>query len=92
MTPKGLVFDSSLDKGRPYDIRLGTGQVGPTHRVRVQGLMQAVPSQQSSSALHARSGRTFGQSARLSTLAASCHSRFYFLVSLPAVQAGGPRA
>ena len=27
MTAKGQVFDSSLDKGRPYDIRLGTGQV-----------------------------------------------------------------
>ena len=27
MTGKGLVFDSSLDKGKPYDIRVGTGQV-----------------------------------------------------------------
>ena len=28
MTEKGVVFDSSLDKGKPYDIRVGTGQVG----------------------------------------------------------------
>ena len=26
MTPDGRVFDSSLDKGRPYDIRVGSGQ------------------------------------------------------------------
>lgn len=28
MTSKGKVFDSSLEKGKPYDIRVGTGQVG----------------------------------------------------------------
>lgn len=28
MTPTGRVFDSSLDKGKPYDIRVGAGQVG----------------------------------------------------------------
>ena len=27
MVPNGKVFDSSLEKGRPYDIRIGTGQV-----------------------------------------------------------------
>eukprot|EP00877_Chromochloris_zofingiensis_P001012 jgi/Chrzof1/10911/Cz05g16240.t1 len=27
MTPAGRVFDSSLEKGAPYDIRVGTGQV-----------------------------------------------------------------
>lgn len=27
MTPDGKVFDSSLDKGRPYDLRIGSGQV-----------------------------------------------------------------
>ena len=27
MTPEGRVFDSSLDKGRPYDFRVGAGQV-----------------------------------------------------------------
>ncbi|KAK9823119.1 hypothetical protein WJX72_000404 [[Myrmecia] bisecta] len=29
MTPNGRVFDSSLDKGSPYDIRIGAGQVIP---------------------------------------------------------------
>jgi hypothetical protein len=28
MTPNGKVFDSSLDRGFPYDIRVGAGQVG----------------------------------------------------------------
>lgn len=27
MTPNGRVFDSSLDRGFPYDIRVGAGQV-----------------------------------------------------------------
>ena len=27
MVPNGKVFDSSLEKGHPYDIRIGTGQV-----------------------------------------------------------------
>lgn len=27
MTPDGRVVDSSLDKGRPYDLRIGAGQV-----------------------------------------------------------------
>ena len=27
MTPNGKVFDSSLDRGFPYDIRVGAGQV-----------------------------------------------------------------
>ena len=27
MTPDHRVFDSSLDKGRPYDFRLGSGQI-----------------------------------------------------------------
>lgn len=27
MTPAGKVFDSSLDKGAPYEIRVGGGQV-----------------------------------------------------------------
>ena len=27
MTPDGRVFDSSLDKGRPYDLRIGADQV-----------------------------------------------------------------
>ncbi len=27
MTPNGRVFDSSLDRGFPYDIRVGSGQV-----------------------------------------------------------------
>lgn len=26
MTPSGKVFDSSLTRGAPYDIRVGTGQ------------------------------------------------------------------
>ena len=26
-TPQGKTFDSSLDKGKPYDIRVGAGQV-----------------------------------------------------------------
>ena len=26
-TPQGKIFDSSLDKGKPYDIRVGAGQV-----------------------------------------------------------------
>ena len=29
MTPNGRVFDSSLDRGFPYDIRVGSGQVRP---------------------------------------------------------------
>ena len=29
MTPDGKVFDSSLDRGRPYDLRVGSGQVSP---------------------------------------------------------------
>jgi len=29
MVPNGKVFDSSLEKGHPYDIRIGTGQVIP---------------------------------------------------------------
>lgn len=29
MTPNGRVFDSSVDKGKPYDIRVGGGQVIP---------------------------------------------------------------
>lgn len=28
MTPNGRVFDSSLNRGFPYDIRVGAGQVG----------------------------------------------------------------
>lgn len=27
MTPNGRVFESSVDKGKPYDIRVGGGQV-----------------------------------------------------------------
>lgn len=27
MTPEGRIFDSSLEKGHPYDIRIGAGQV-----------------------------------------------------------------
>lgn len=27
LTPQGKVFDSSLEKGRPYDVRIGSGQV-----------------------------------------------------------------
>lgn len=27
MTPDGRVVDSSLDRGRPYDLRIGAGQV-----------------------------------------------------------------
>ena len=27
MTPEGRVFDSSLDKGYPYQVRVGAGQV-----------------------------------------------------------------
>jgi len=27
MTPNGRIFDSSLDRGAPFDIRVGTGQV-----------------------------------------------------------------
>ena len=30
MTPNGRVFDSSLDRGFPYDIRVGSGQVSST--------------------------------------------------------------
>ncbi len=26
MTPEGRIFDSSLDKGYPYQIRVGAGQ------------------------------------------------------------------
>jgi FKBP-type peptidyl-prolyl cis-trans isomerase len=28
MTPSGKVFDSSLNRGAPYDFRIGAGQVG----------------------------------------------------------------
>lgn len=28
MTPEGRVFDSSLEKGYPYQVRVGAGQVG----------------------------------------------------------------
>lgn len=31
MVPNGKVFDSSLEKGHPYDIRIGTGQVSIIH-------------------------------------------------------------
>ena len=31
MTPNGRVFDSSLDRGFPYDIRIGSGQVITMH-------------------------------------------------------------
>jgi len=31
MTPNGRVFDSSLDRGFPYDIRVGSGQVTAMH-------------------------------------------------------------
>lgn len=27
LTPQGKVFDSSLEKGRPYDVRIGSGQI-----------------------------------------------------------------
>ena len=27
MTTQGKVFDSSLEKGHPYDVRIGSGQV-----------------------------------------------------------------
>jgi hypothetical protein len=27
MTPDGRIFDSSVEKGKPYDIRVGAGQV-----------------------------------------------------------------
>ena len=30
MTPSGKVFDSSLTRGAPYDVRVGAGQV-PAH-------------------------------------------------------------
>ena len=30
MTPSGKVFDSSLTRGAPYDVRVGAGQV-PTY-------------------------------------------------------------
>ncbi|KAL6758552.1 hypothetical protein V8C86DRAFT_2591345 [Haematococcus lacustris] len=29
MTPSGRIFESSVDKGKPYDIRVGSGQVIP---------------------------------------------------------------
>ena len=32
-TPQGKIFDSSLDKGKPYDIRVGAGQVCTKDRV-----------------------------------------------------------
>ena len=32
MTPNGRVFDSSLDRGFPYDIRIGSGQVTAMQR------------------------------------------------------------
>ena len=38
MTPKGKVFDSSLEKGRPYDVRIGSGQVG---RLLLHNIMHA---------------------------------------------------
>lgn len=27
MVPNGKIFDNSLEKGRPYDVRVGAGQV-----------------------------------------------------------------
>lgn len=30
MTPEGRVFDSSLEKGYPYQVRVGAGQVSDT--------------------------------------------------------------
>lgn len=36
MTPEGRVFDSSIEKGYQYDIRLGTGQV-------IEGLSEVRP-------------------------------------------------
>ena len=29
MVPNGKIFDNSLEKGRPYDVRVGAGQVCP---------------------------------------------------------------
>ncbi len=38
MTPSGKVFDSSLDRGFPYDIRVGAGQVGNMPAQQFMGL------------------------------------------------------
>ncbi|KAJ9529995.1 hypothetical protein QJQ45_023221 [Haematococcus lacustris] len=52
MTPSGRIFESSVDKGKPYDIRVGSGQnsVGLCGRWRMQvipgldeGLMSMKP-------------------------------------------------
>ena len=38
MTPQGKVFDSSLEKGKPYDIRVGSGAVIPGLDEGIRGM------------------------------------------------------
>lgn len=43
MTPQGKVFDSSLEKGRPYDVRIGSGQVCQLDNGRYTSAGQGAP-------------------------------------------------
>ncbi|KAK9866759.1 hypothetical protein WJX84_002061 [Apatococcus fuscideae] len=38
MTPQGKIFDSSLDRGSPYDFRVGSGQVIPGLDEGIRGM------------------------------------------------------
>lgn len=43
MTPNGKVFDSSLNRGAPYDIRIGAGQVREERGARGPALSRGPP-------------------------------------------------
>lgn len=38
MVPNGKIFDNSLEKGRPYDVRVGAGQVCPHFSSKPSGV------------------------------------------------------
>ncbi|KAK9790759.1 hypothetical protein WJX73_006508 [Symbiochloris irregularis] len=38
MTPQGKIFDSSLEKGKPYDVRIGSGQIVPGLDEGIKGM------------------------------------------------------
>ncbi len=57
MTPNGRVFDSSLDRGFPYDIRVGSGQAS-TFRVYHATPTSCVITNRSQAELHLKSAQS----------------------------------
>ena len=42
MVPNGTIFDNSLEKGKPYDVRVGAGQVRLSQKLNHGNLSAAV--------------------------------------------------